>query len=50
MISDKTIIVEPRKAEAYITLADNTKAKTILGWNPTQNIEDYIAEKLKDIK
>ena len=50
MISDKTIMVEPRKAEAYITQADNTKAKTILGWNPTQNIEDYITEKLKDLK
>jgi len=49
MISDKTVSVEPRKAEAYITLADNTKAKTVLGWNPVHKIEDYIVTKLKDL-
>lgn len=28
--------------EPYKTLADNSKAKNILGWIPKQNIEDYI--------
>lgn len=47
MISDKTVMVEPRHGEAYITLADNTKAKTVLGWEPKYRIEDYINEKLR---
>lgn len=46
MISDKTEFVEPRIGEAYITLANNEKIKTILGWNPTEKIEDYVKENL----
>jgi UDP-glucose 4-epimerase len=42
MISKNTKMIEPRIGEAYITLADNTKAKEVLGWTPTKNIEDYI--------
>jgi UDP-glucose 4-epimerase len=46
MISDKTKLIEARIGEAYITLADNTKVKTVLGWNPSKKLEDYIKEKL----
>jgi UDP-glucose 4-epimerase len=46
MISDKTKMVEPRLGEAYITLADNTKLKSIFGWKSSKKIEDYIKEKL----
>ncbi len=47
MISDKTVMIEPRVSEAYITLADNTKIKKVLGWEPTKNIKDYIKDTLK---
>lgn len=46
MISDKTVMVEPRKAEAYITLADNTKIKNVFGWEPKNRLEDYIKERI----
>lgn len=46
MISDNITMIEPRQGEAYITLADNKKAKTILEWEPTVKIEDYIKGKL----
>jgi UDP-glucose 4-epimerase len=35
-----------RLGEARETLADNSKAKEILGWTPKLNLEDYIAESL----
>jgi UDP-glucose 4-epimerase len=46
MISNKTKMIEPRLGEAYITLADNTKLKSIFGWKSSKKIEDYIKEKL----
>lgn len=46
MISDNTTLVEPRVGEAYITLADNSKIKSVLGWKPTKKIETYIEEEL----
>ena len=46
MISDNQKFIEPRIGESYITLADNSKIKNVLGWNPTIKIEDYIKEKL----
>jgi UDP-glucose 4-epimerase len=46
MISDNIIFVEPRIGEAYITLADNSKIKSILGWQPKIKLEDYIKEEL----
>ena len=48
MISDNTVMIEPRLAEAYITLADNKKIQDVLGWTPTKRLEDYVAEKLKN--
>jgi UDP-glucose 4-epimerase len=47
MISKDQKFIEPRIGESYETLADNTKLKTILGWNPSVKIEDYINKKLK---
>lgn len=46
MISDNTTMIEPRVGEAYITLANNTKIKKVLGWEPTKNIKDYIKDEL----
>jgi len=46
MISNNIKMIEPRLGEAYITLADNTKLKTVFGWNPSKKLEDYIKEKL----
>jgi UDP-glucose 4-epimerase len=46
MISDQTKMIEPRVGEAYITLANNTKIKNVLGWSPTKNIKDYIKDVL----
>ena len=46
MISDNIKMIEPRLGEAYITLADNTKLRTVFGWKPSKKLEDYITEKL----
>jgi UDP-glucose 4-epimerase len=46
MISSLIKFIPPRPAEARETLANNTKAKSILGWNPKKQIEDYIKENL----
>jgi UDP-glucose 4-epimerase len=50
MISNNTRMVEPRKAEAYITLADNKKIQEVLGWTPTKRLEDYVQDKLSQIR
>jgi UDP-glucose 4-epimerase len=46
MISKNQKFIEPRIGESYETLADNLKLKTVLGWMPTINIEEYIRNKL----
>lgn len=46
MISDNTVMIEPRKGEAYITLANNEKIKEVFGWYPTKKLEDYVLNKL----
>jgi UDP-glucose 4-epimerase len=48
MISDDIVMIDPRISESYVTLADNSKAKNVLGWVPTKNIKDYIKEKIID--
>jgi UDP-glucose 4-epimerase len=50
MISDNTVMIDPRVGEAYVTLADNAKAKNVLGWVPTKNIKDYIEEKVTELR
>lgn len=46
MISNNTVFIEPRRGESYITLANNEKITKVLGWSPTENIEDYVRENL----
>lgn len=43
MISDKYVFIEARR-EAKTTHADRTRAKTELGWQPTQTLEDVMAQ------
>jgi UDP-glucose 4-epimerase len=38
--------IEKREGEAEITFADNTKAKTILNWQPEGNLEAYLKSEL----
>lgn len=49
LISNNIKFVEERKGEAYITLADNSKLKSVFGWSPTQSIEDYVADLKRSI-
>tara|TARA_R100000008_G_scaffold29261_1_gene16117 strand:+ start:8901 stop:9800 length:900 start_codon:yes stop_codon:yes gene_type:complete len=42
LIKGDHVHIPPRKGEARITLADNTKAKEILGWSPQIELEDWI--------
>jgi len=47
MISENTVMIAPRLGEAYITQANNTKIRTVMGWEPRKTIEEYIKEKLQ---
>lgn len=42
MISDKFEFIAKREGEADITFADISKAKKVLGWEPTHSLKDYI--------
>jgi UDP-glucose 4-epimerase len=46
MISTDTKMIEPRRGEAYITLANTVKIQNVFGWKATKHIEDYIKESL----
>ena len=41
-IGGKIMLTSPRPGEARDSLADNNKAKEILGWEPEHNLMDYI--------
>ena len=43
MIGGEYAHIEPRPAEARISLADNSKAKNILGWVPTMSLSDWLS-------
>ena len=47
MYNHTTTYIPPRKGEARATLANIDKAKTILGYNPTINIENWLKERLR---
>ena len=49
MISDDIKFIPSRLGEARITLANNTKAKTLLGWRPSIELESYITKQLERI-
>ena len=44
MIDKPYIHIDDRPGEAEITLADNSKARDILGWDPKVDIEKWISE------
>jgi UDP-glucose 4-epimerase len=46
MISDNYGFIEKREGEAEITFADNSKARNLLGWEPSVNITDYLKEQV----
>lgn len=46
LISSNQVFLPSRPGEARVTLADNSKAREILGWTPKLKLEDYIAESL----
>jgi nucleoside-diphosphate-sugar epimerase len=50
MISDNTIMIEPRLGEARFTRANNKKIKKYLGWEPKVKLEDWISNELKGLK
>jgi len=43
MISDNVTYIAPRKGEAHETLADNTKARNMLGWEPTIDLRSQLS-------
>jgi nucleoside-diphosphate-sugar epimerase len=49
MISSKKTYGESR-IEPAVTLADNTKARTLLGWNPIGDLPTWIADNIKGTK
>jgi UDP-glucose 4-epimerase len=46
MISDNTVNIPPRPAEARLSLADNSKLYQTFGWKPYMKLEDWIAAQL----
>lgn len=44
LIGGETVYVPPRLGDVRYTKADNTKAKQLLGWEPTVSLEQGIAE------
>ena len=42
-----TVQIPSRPGEARITLADNTKAKTLLGWEPKKELHEYFENSSK---
>lgn len=46
MISDNVVNLPPRVGESKITLADNSRMRTIFNWNPEGNVETWIRSNL----
>ena len=46
MISDNTVNIPPRPAEARLSLANNKKLYETFGWKPHMKLEDWIADQL----
>jgi len=46
MISDNTVNIPPRPAEARLSLANNSKLYETFGWKPRMKLEDWIAAQL----
>lgn len=50
MISTEQKFIDARPGEARITLADNTKLRTTLGWEPTIHLKDWVAKAVDDVR
>jgi len=48
MYESESVNIGPRPGEMRTTLCTDTKAHEVLGWKPKHNLEDYIAEKVKE--
>jgi len=46
MISDETVNIPERPAEARLSLADNSKLCSTFGWKPTMKLEDWVKEQM----
>jgi UDP-glucose 4-epimerase len=44
LIGEKTVNIPSRPGETRVTLADNTKAKKLLGWEPAISLPEGISE------
>lgn len=42
MLSESKVYLPPRPGESRATLADNSKARTVLGWQPKIHLKDYL--------
>ena len=50
MISPRKRFIDARPGEARITLADNTKIRDTLGWQPTVQLEDWVSKAVDSVK
>ena len=50
MISDNTIMIEPRLGEARVTLANNNKLRRVMGWKPSVKLEEWVKNEKERIK
>ena len=50
MISDNTIIIEPRLGEARVTLANNNKLRRVMGWKPSVKLDEWVKNEMERIK
>ena len=50
MISPRKRFIDARPGEARITLADNSKLRETLGWEPTVQLEDWVSKAVDSVK
>jgi len=48
LIGGESVNIDPRPADVRYTQANNTKAKELLGWEPTIELADGIADLKKE--
>ena len=47
LVGGETVFIAPRLGDARDSLADRTRAKELLGWEPAVKFEDGVRETLK---
>ena len=50
MISDNTIMIEPRLGEAKVTLANNSKLRRVMRWEPSVKLEEWVKMEMEKMK